>query len=549
MKYLRWICCFLVLSSAAQAQVLYHHGTIYTVDSSFSLVDAMVVKDGKILRTGRFEMLQREFPNAVLYDLEGKVVYPGFIDAHCHFLGLGLSMQMVDLIGTSSPAEVYQRCEAYFAKHPSAILFGRGWDQNDWKESVFPDDSVLSVLFPNIPVVLKRIDGHAAWVNQYMLKLAGITGETKVSGGEVLCINGKPMGILIDNAVDLVMKYIPPLDQEYINSCLTLASDACVKYGLTSVVDAGLELDTLRKIESAYIKKLVPIRFSGMYASSEKCLNYISKAKNVYSTLPMFRQGLQDRFVVRGVKVFADGALGSRGACLKLPYSDRHAHHGFLLTPAESLPRIASLCFDKKLQMNVHCIGDSANGVVLSMMSKQLSGMNDRRWRVEHAQVLDPKDIYLFGKYGIIPSVQPTHATSDMPWAPQRLGAQRMKTAYAYKSLLNQNNWLPLGTDFPVEEVSTFKTFCAAVFRTDERGLPEGGFQPENALSREEAIRGMTIWAAKSIFEENNRGSLEPGKWADFVILNVDLMKATFAEIKQAKVLATYIGGSKVYGN
>ncbi len=541
MKLIFCIASLFLGISFSQSQTIYHHAKIYTVDSNFSIAESFAVKDGKIEAVGDFSQLKAQYPNYSLIDMKGKFIYPGFIDAHCHFLGLGLSKQMVDLKGTKSMDEVIQRCVDFDKKFPSSILFGRGWDQNDWDDKSFPTNEQLSTLFPNKIVILKRIDGHAALCNNYVLNLAKITCSSKVEGGEIICKSDKTTGILVDNAVDLVMSFVPALDENYIYQSLKLAQTECLSYGLTTVVDAGLELDTLQKIKHIYDQKLLKIRFSGMYAASEKCLKYIQENSTD------LRKINNQFFSVNGIKIYADGALGSRGACLKQPYSDRENHYGFLLTPIYKVNEIAELAIKNDLQMNVHCIGDSASYIVMNIMGNYLNSINDKRWRIEHAQVIDSTDFNLFKQYSILPSVQPTHATSDMPWAEKRLGSSRVYNAYAYKKLLNQNGYIALGTDFPVEDVSTFKTFYASCIRKDSDGKPNHGFQIENALTREETLKGMTIWAAKSIFEEHNRGSIEKGKSADFIVLDQDLMQVKESKILATQVLATYINGEMVY--
>lgn len=541
MKLIFCIASLILGISFSQSQTIYHHAKIYTVDEAFNIAESFAVKDGKIEGVGSLTQLKAQFPSYSLIDLKGKYIYPGFIDAHCHFLGLGLSKQMVDLKGTKSMDEVIQRCVAFDKKFPSSILFGRGWDQNDWVDKSFPTNEQLNKLFPNKIVILKRIDGHAALCNDFVLNLAKITCSLKVDGGEIICRNNKPSGVLIDNAVDLVMTNVTALDENYIYQSLKLAQTECLSYGLTTVVDAGLELDTLQKIQHIYDQNLLKIRFSGMYAASEKCLKYIKQNSNSLSKTN------KQLFSVNGIKIYADGALGSRGACLKQPYSDRENHYGFLLTPLKQINEIAALAMQKNLQMNVHCIGDSASFIVMNVMGKYLKGINDKRWRIEHAQVIGSSDFDMFKKFSILPSVQPTHATSDMPWAENRLGSKRISNAYAYKKLLNQNGYIALGTDFPVEDVSTFKTFYASCIRKDSDGNPNDGFQIENALTREETIKGMTIWAAKSIFEEHSRGSIEKGKSADFIVLDQDLMQVKESKILSTQVLATYINGEKVF--
>ena len=384
---------------------------------------------------------------------------------------------------------------------------------------------------------MSRIDGHAAVVNQRALDEAGIKQASKLIGGDMLTQNGKLTGVLIDNAVDLVAKKIPSPDAKLSEKILLDAQKNCFAVGLTTIDDCGLSYQTVEFIEALQKKKLLKMRLYAMLSDNEKNYEYLFKRGAIKT----------DRLNVRAFKVFADGALGSRGACLLHPYSDAPKNTGFLLSDTKHFEEVAKKINDHGFQMCTHAIGDSANRVILNIYNKVLNGKNDKRWRIEHAQVINQKDFNLFGKSNIIPSVQPTHATSDMYWAGQRLGAERLKGAYAYKQLLNQNGWIPLGTDFPVENINPILTFYAATVREDARGFPANGFQKENALTPEEALRGMTIWAAKANFEENEKGSLEKGKFADFVILDTDLLKSSPKNILKTKVLKTYINGEKVY--
>ena len=349
--------------------------------------------------------------------------------------------------------------------------------------------------------------------------------------------NGKLTGILIDNAIDLVSSKIPSQTDEQFAKALKDAEKNCFAVGLTTIDDCGLSFQAAEGIKAMQASGSLKMRLYVMLSDEKANFDWLEKTGAIKT----------DRLNVRSFKVYGDGALGSRGACLLQPYSDKPGHYGFLLSKREHFDSVANWIAQKGFQLCTHAIGDSGNRTILNIYAKYLSSKNDRRWRIEHAQVVNQADFNLFGSYSIIPSVQPTHATSDMYWAGDRLGSERVKGAYAYKQLLQQNGWLPLGTDFPVEDISPFKTFYAAVIRKDAKGWPAAGYQTENALTREEALRGMTVWAAKSNFEEKEKGSLERGKFADFIILDKDLMKAGESELLQVNVLKTFLGGEKVY--
>lgn len=521
------------------ADLLVYHAKMYTVDPNFSVAEAMVIDKGKILAVGNTTTLSSQYQFKESVDAKGKFVYPGFIDAHAHFVGYAQSLSSANLTGTGSWGEILQNLKAFAKENPEGWLVGRGWDQNDWTNKSFPDNQELNALFPDRPVLLIRIDGHAAIANQRAFSLAGIHSAKPITGGEIIVKNGQLTGVLIDNAVDLVDRMVPPLSDAHFRKFLLKAQENCLALGLTTLDDCGLDAATIESLKQMQEHNELKLRIYAMLSDSKRNFEYAEK------------KGLQigDRLTVRSFKVYGDGALGSRGACLLQPYSDQPGHRGFLLSNLAHYDSVANWCFRNGWQMNTHAIGDSGNRMLLQTYSKYLahSKKQDLRWRVEHAQVVNKADLEYFALYGIIPSVQPTHATSDMYWAEDRLGKERLPDAYAYKSLLNKAGWLPLGTDFPVEDISPFKTFCAAVFRQDATDWPKGGFQMKEALSREETLRGMTIWAAKGNFEEELKGSLEKGKWADFIILDTDLMKASASEIRRAKVLSTYINGERLY--
>jgi predicted amidohydrolase YtcJ len=528
---------FASCSQKKKADLIVYNATIYTVDSSFTTAEAMVVKDGKIVAVGNTAELEKKYEANEKLDAGGKFIYPGFIDAHAHFVGYGNSLQRVNLVGTSSWEEVIERTKKFAAENPDGWLLGRGWDQNDWNEKYFPRNEILNEIFPDRPVLLTRIDGHAAIANQKALELAGIKAGDTLTGGEIEEMEGTLTGILVDNAIGLVSSKIPGSTDEQFKKALQTAEKNCFAVGLTTIDDCGLSFGAVEKIKKLQNDGDLKMRLYVMLSDDKKNFDYLEKS-GVIKT---------DRLNVRSIKVYADGALGSRGACLLQPYSDKPGWSGFLLSSPAHFDSVANYISQKGWQMCTHAIGDSGNRTILNIYAKYLKGKNDLRWRIEHSQVVNQNDFYLFGANSVIPSVQPTHATSDMYWAGDRLGAERVKGAYAFKQLLLQNGWIPLGTDFPVEDISPFKTFFAAVVRKDGKGWPDAGYQTENALTREEALRGMTIWAAKSNFEEKEKGSLEKGKFADFVVLDADLLKESPEKLLDIKVLKTFLGGEKVY--
>ncbi|AEM69561.1 Amidohydrolase 3 [Allomuricauda ruestringensis DSM 13258] len=515
-----------------EADLIVYNANIYTVDDAFSKVSSIAIKDGKFVAVGDTEEISKKYTAQKQLDAEGKTIVPGLIDAHCHFYGLGQNQQVVDLVGTQSFDEVVDRVVAFQEERPSNFILGRGWDQNDWEVKEFPTKDKLDELFPDTPIALERIDGHAYLVNQKALDLAGITADTETEGGEIVKEEGELTGVLVDNPMGLINKVMPPVSLEQKIQALKDAEKISLDYGLTTVNDAGLSRDIIELIDSLQQAGELSIRVYAMVSNYPENLDYFLE-KGIIKTA-----GLN----VRSVKVYGDGALGSRGAALRAPYSDKPGHFGAMVTPVDQIEALAQRIAETDYQMNTHAIGDSANIVVLRAYEKALEGKTDRRWKVEHAQVISQSDFDYF-KNGIIPSVQPTHATSDMYWAADRLGAERVKGAYAFKDLLDKAGLVALGTDFPVEQVNPFLTFYAAVARQDVEQYPEGGFQIENALSREETLKGMTIWAAYSNFEEEEKGSIEPGKFADFVILSDDIMTITSEEIPNVTAEQVFLGG------
>jgi predicted amidohydrolase YtcJ len=522
------------------ADVILYNAKIYTVDEFFTIAEAVAVREGLIKAVGTTAEILGDYESRVKVDLHGKPLYPGFIDGHCHFYGYGIDKLKCDLYGTGSFEDVLGRVSDFAATNKFEWVLGRGWDQNDWQLKEYPSKEKLDSLFPRTPVYLMRVDGHAVLCNAEALRRAKITTETRVAGGEVVLKNGQLTGILIDNAVDIVKNVIPEFSEEQRAHALLEAQKNCFGVGLTTVDDAGLGKDTIELIDRLQKNGTLKMRVYAMLADDERTLNYFLN-RGPYKT---------DRLNVRAIKMYGDGALGSRGACLIEPYSDEPGRHGFMLHDLNFYERICEKAHDEGFQVCTHAIGDSAVRTMLQVYGAHLSTENNRRWRIEHCQVVNPKDMDEFGKLSIIPSVQPTHATSDMYWAAERLGTARMPTAYAYRDLLDKsNNLIVFGTDFPVENINPLYTFYAATARQDLSGFPASGFQPENKIKKKDALRAMTIWAAFANFEDAEKGSIEEGKFADFVVLSEDIMEIQENKIPAVKVVATFLNGEKVYGD
>lgn len=512
--------------------------TVYKVDEAFSKVESFAVSDGKIVETGSSEAINSKYESTNNIDAEGKFVYPGFNDAHCHFNGYGMNlMQYANLRGTESPEEIYGILKIHHEKYGGDWVLGRSWDQNDWAEREFPDKKRLDEIFPDTPVYLIRVDGHAAWCNSKALEIAGVTAKSKIEGGDILIENGKPTGVLIDNSMSLVTGFIPEMSREQQVKGLLVAQKKCFEVGLTSLTDCGVSKNTVLLMDEMQKSGTLKMRINAMLNPTEENFEYFVK-KGKYKT---------DRLFINTIKIYADGALGSRGALMIDEYSDDPGNSGLQIDQQEYYDNICKLAFDNNYTVATHCIGDSANRLILNTYGKFLKCENDRRWRIEHSQIINPNDFGKFKKFSIVPSIQATHATSDMPWAEDRVGEERIKGAYSYQTLLKQLGWLPNGTDFPVESIEPLFTFYSSVFCTDHKGLPEGGWRIDEGLTREQTLRSMTSWAAKSFFEENEKGSLEKGMWADFIILDTDLMIATPQKVLQTKVLSTWSAGEKVF--
>ena len=522
-----------------EADLILTNGKVYTVDAEFSMAEAIAIRDHRIIAVGSRAEIEKNYKSDQVRDLEGACVYPGWIDAHCHFFGYGMNLDALDVTGTGSVEEIIALVKEHQAKHPGSWITGRGWDQNDWEVQEFPDKTMLDAHFPDTPILLRRIDGHAAWANSRALKLGGVTARSKVDGGSVMLTGGEPNGILVDNAIGLVGSKIPAPSEKEMIQALRQAEQNCFEVGLTSVQDAGLPLRVVELIDLQHKKGSLKIRINAWLNPSEENFTHFVE-RGPYQS---------DHLTVNTVKLFTDGALGSRGARMIEPYSDDPGNVGLLVTPLEVLEKHCRRAYLNDYAVATHCIGDGANRETLKIYAKILQGENDRRWRIEHSQIIHPDDFHYFGDHNIIPSVQTTHATSDMYWAEKRVGAERMKGAYAFRQLLDQNGWLPNGSDFPVEQINPLFGFYAGVVRKDQSGYPAEGFQTEDALTREQALRAMTIWAARAGFEEHLKGSIEPGKLADLVVCTTDLMTAPEEKLFGIKVESTYSGGELVFSS
>lgn len=525
-------------SKKEDADIIAYNGVVYTVDGNFSQAEAFAVKDGKFIAVGSSKEILDKYRGKDTIDLQGKPVYPGFMDGHCHFNSLGEKMvRYADLVGCQSFDEVLARLRKHAQENPSDWILGRGWDQNLWNDRNFPTNEKIEELFPDKYVALTRIDGHAGLVSNKVLQLLGFDGKTRIEGGSIMLgSDGKPNGILLDNAYDMVKAAIPKLNHQERTHALLTAQNACFEAGLSGVCDAGLDADAIDLIDSLQSAGTLKMKINAFINDDEETLNHFLPKGII----------VKERLSVRTVKLYADGALGSRGARLLAPYSDDPQNTGLLIKTPEYYDSVCQKAYEAGFQVATHAIGDAGVRTILNAYAKVLKGKNDLRWRVEHAQVVDSNDFNLFGKYSIIPSIQSTHATSDMGWAGERLGAERLKNSYAQQFLLSQNDWVINGTDFPIESIGPIYTFYAAVARKNLEGKPLEGFQMENALTREQALCSITIWVAKGYFEEKHKGSIEVGKEADFVVLSDDIMTMPEYDIPKTTVLQLFVSGEKV---
>lgn len=541
----------LLFSSAAAAQVqLVSAGQIVTGDPQQAQVQAMVVDadSGRVLALGQREPLQAQYPQASLLDLGTATIVPGLIDAHAHLVNLGHILSEANLWGVDSKAEVIARLQAAEKTlAPGQWLIGRGWDQNLWPEKAFPTAADLDAAFPERPVYLDRVDGHAGWVNSAALRLAqqqgrSLAGDWQPEGGRIeRDAQGQPSGVLVDAASALVSAHIPAHAPAELDRRLGQALAVAVANGLTGVHDMGVSRDELARFARFADAGKLPLRIDAYADGDGQALAELC-ANGLY-------HHAGGRLQMRGVKLFVDGALGSRGAAMLAPYSDDPHNHGLLMmTPDEHLAasRKAAAC---GVQVASHAIGDRGNRLVLDNYQSVLASHpgQELRWRVEHAQVLAEADIARFGQLGVIASMQPTHATSDMGWAQDRVGAERIKGAYAWQRLANSGARLALGSDFPVEQVDPRLGLQAAVTRQDGQGLPAGGWYADQRLSPAQALAGFTSGAAYAGFGELEVGMLRQGLRADFVVLDGNPLQVDGKALSQLKVLATWVDGVPVY--
>jgi predicted amidohydrolase YtcJ len=520
-----------------EVDLVIHNGKIHTMNDKNQVVEAVAIKDGKILEIGPNQQILNKYNAEKVVDAQSRDIYPGLTDAHGHILSYIKQKLSVDLVGSKSYEEMISRIKKYQTIKKRKIIVGRGWDQSLWGSKDLPTNELLNKSFPSTPICLYRIDGHAALVNEAMLKLAGINSSTSVEGGIIDLKENKPTGLLIDNSINLVNKLLPEFPSKEKIEALEEIQEELFQYGITGVHEAGIEFQDISFFRKLIDKDILKLNIYAMLLPSKENIDFASKSgKYVYKNLS-----------IRSFKVFGDGALGSRGACLKEHYEDHHGHFGMLTTSLSEMETIAQLCEKLGYQMNTHAIGDSTNSTLLKLYESIYTKNKDHRWRIEHAQVVDPNEINWFGKFGVFPSVQPTHAVSDQRWAKERLGEKRMKGAYAYKSLLNSYGMLAIGTDFPVELTNPFLTIHAAVQRKDKNNFPSNGFYANESIQLDECLKGMTIWAAFASFDEGRLGSIEIGKDATLVIFE----KPIESTVRYSENFAwkTYIRGINVYAS
>ena len=565
-----FLLAFVVFVNRTEREVdlILTNGVVYTVNQEHPIAEAVAISGGRIAGVGSNADIMRKFKSRHSIDLQGRAVFPGFIDAHVHLLGLGASLMTLNFVGTNSLGEVLALVAGRVkGSKPGWWIRGRGWDQNDWPVKDFPTHRDLDKIAPNNAVYLIRIDGHATWVNKIVLDLAGITRETEdPPGGRIIRDkSGNPTGVLIDNAQALLSKYIPEPTDEEVEEAIKLAVDACVKYGLTTIHDMGVGLKIIETYKRFIDAGKFPIRNYVAAGGQSDAWEYYSKHG------PEVGYG-SNHLTVRSVKLVADGALGSRGAALLEPYSDDPGNRGLTRLSSEEILEVVEAAVAKGFQVCTHAIGDRGNTIVLDAYEKAFGGKArpDLRFRVEHAQVLAQSDIPRFKELGVLPSMQPTHCTSDMYWAEARLGPKRICGAYAWRSLLNTGVIICGGSDVPVESPNPLLGFYAAITRQDDQGRPknwrdvekyfvlssegitdtaafENGWYADQKMTRAEALKAFTIWAAYGAFEENLKASIEVGKLADLVVLSKDIMKVEPREILDTDVVMTLIDGKVVY--
>ncbi len=518
---------------------------VYTVDPKRPSATAIAVRGNRILGVGdRVE----EFAGASTrrIDAQGKAIVPGFIDSHGHLSALGASLATLDLRGLTSEAQIAARvAEAAHSKKPGEWIIGNGWDQNLWEPRVFPARDSLDRAAPANPVLLSRVDGHAIWVNTRALAEAGLNAQTSDPPGGKLERNERGLtGVLIDRARPLVENHVPVHNPAQREEDLERAAKLCSRLGLTTIHDAGIDRETLEAYRNLIARGALPLRIYAMIA--------VPGAARLWNEYRAKGPEIGDFLTVRSLKLIADGALGSRGAAMLDPYTDDPSNRGLLILDRPFIERTAREAIAAGFQVNTHAIGDRANRTVLeayaaAFQEAKVDGKNNLRFRVEHAQIVAPEDFARFADLSILASMQPTHATSDMPWAATRVGASRIQGAYAWQTFHKLGVHLPFGSDFPVENPNPIWGFYSAITRQDHNGNPPGGWFPEQRLTRAEALRSWTIDGAYAAFEEDRKGSITPGKLADFVMLSDDIMQVAPERVWKAQVVMTVLDGKIVY--
>ncbi len=534
------------VAEAVQGVIVIHNAIVYTVNPDQPVVEAMAfTTEGEILRLGTSQKIQSAYQDAESHDLQGWTVVPGLIDSHGHLTGLAVSMTRADLVGTANKGEIIERLQQHERKlSADDWLLGRGWDQNDWPEQVFPSRQDLDEHFPDRPVWLIRIDGHAAWGNSVAIAMADrdLSGEWQPEGGFIhRDSEQQASGVFLDGARSLVERTIPAESSKLYDQALELALHRMVSLGLTGVHDPGLGRAGIERYLRQIEDGRFPTRVYVMADGAGDTLDWLCGQGGI--------KHQSGRLFAHAAKLYEDGALGSRGAALLRDYSDDPGNKGLLFLQPDVLQSQVDKVMACGFQVAIHAIGDAGNRVVLDALEVGIARYpeNPGRHRVEHVQILDAADLGRFSELSVIAAMQPTHATSDMYWAEERLGADRIRYAYAWRSLLDSGARLALGSDFPVERVNPMHGIYAAVSRRDLDGWPEGGWYPGESLSRTEALRGFTLDAAYAGFMESLVGSLETGKRADFVVLDRDIMSIPEDDIAHARVLQTWLDGSLVY--
>lgn len=533
------------------------NGKIYPLDTDEHVAEAVAIHGNKIVGVGTSAEMLSRYKNVKVIDLQGKTVLPGLIDGHGHVLGEGGYLQNLDLVGITSVQEIADIVSRKVRDvHAEQWILGRGWDQNRWQKVEFPTHEILDNIAPNNPVVLRRVDGHAMWVNSKVMQIAGVTAATPdPDGGKIYRdTKGNPTGIFVDNAMDLIDRVVPELSAEEIEQRLKFALNECARLGLTEVHDMGVDLQTIEIYKKLIDEGECPIR---IYAVIDYLTAQLDESKGRPNTWQYYLTHGREigygngMLNIRAVKLYMDGSLGSRGAALLDQYSDDPGNRGLTLMRETQIDSICEQAMANGFQVCVHAIGDRANHIVLNEYGKILGRMPENsaspRWRIEHCQVLAPSDIPRFKEIGVLPSMQPTHATSDMYWAELRLGSERIKGAYAWQSILKTGVNIIAGSDFPVESPNPLWGIYAASTRSDRNGYPQDGWRWEERMSRLQAIRAFTSWAAYGSFEENTKGQIQPGHWADLTVLSNDIVQIPPAEILKTEVAMTIVGGKIVY--